>query len=379
MSSQEIQICSRCVIDTTDPEVTFDTNGECRYCKYYDDVTRHMWFPGEEGKRRWDAQIEELKRAGRGRDYDCMIGLSGGADSSYLAYLGKKAGLRMLAVHVDAGWNSELAVANIEKLCKGLNLDLVTEVVDWPSMQDLQRCFLQAGVVNQDIPQDHAYFAALYKYAVKNRIRFAINGFNISSENTLPVSWQGHPALDSVHVKSIHDRFSKRSLKKFPLTNYWTYRCFYPWVLRMRFVAPLNYMDYDKEKAKLILAEELDWKDYSGKHGESRFTRFHQNYFLPQKFGYDKRKAHLASLILSGQMTRDQAMEELSSPPASEEEVRQDVNFVRKKLNFSTEEFDRIMAEPPGSHDDYASSYRTYAKMVPTVKKFLKMLPGRRT
>ncbi len=161
MNVENHQVCKRCILDTTDPDITFDSNGICRYCHYYDDVTRHLWYKGEEGVRRWEALVEDIKRAGRGRDYDCAIGLSGGADSSYLAYLGSQSGLRMLAVHVDAGWNSELAVANIEKLCKGLNLDLVTEVVDWPSMQDLQRAFLMSGVVNQDIPQDHAFFAAL--------------------------------------------------------------------------------------------------------------------------------------------------------------------------------------------------------------------------
>ncbi len=191
------------------------------------------------------------------------------------------------------------------------------------------------------------------------------------------MAWQGHTAIDAVHVKAIHKRFGKRSLKKFPLTNYWTYRIFYPLIARLNFVTPLNFMDYDKEKAKLELADKLGWKDYSGKHGESRFTRFHQNYFLPRKFGYDKRKAHLSSLILSEQMTREDALEELSKPPTTEEELRQDVIFVQKKLGFTAEEFDQIMAQPRGNHDDYASSHRTYAKMVPHVKRVLKLLPGK--
>jgi hypothetical protein len=279
----------------------------------------------------------------------------------------------MLAVHVDAGWNSELAVKNIENICKKLNIDLITHVVDWEMMKEVQRAFFKAGVVNLDIPQDHVFFAALYHYANENKIKYVINGYNVATESTLPEAWKGYNALDSKHLKAIFKRHSDKKLKNFPLINFWTYMIYYPFVKKMKIISPLNYFDYKKAEAIKLLETELGWKNYGGKHHESRFTKFHQNYYLPVKFGYDKRKAHLSSLIMSGQITRDDALEEVSKPPSPEAELRDDVEYVMKKLNFTQQEFERLMAMPPGKHEDYPSANQSlYRFLLKFYQKFLK-------
>jgi N-acetyl sugar amidotransferase len=369
-------MCSRCVLDTTDPGITFDESGVCNYCHYYDNVTSKSWLHGEEGKRALEAAFDEMKNANKDSQYDCILGLSGGVDSSYLAWLGKQYGLRMLAVHVDAGWNSELAVKNIENICKTLDIDLVTHVVDWNSMKELQRAFLKSGVVNQDIPQDHAFFAGLYGYAEKNNISYVLNGYNIASENTLPKAWQGHYAIDSRHMLAIYKRYgSGKKLKNFPLLGFYKYVLYLSRIKKMKVIMPLNFLNYNKEDAAILLQEKAGWRPYGAKHNESRFTKFHQNYFLPVKYGYDIRKAYLSSLILSGQKAKEAALLELAGPAAPDYEIQEDVAYVRKKLGFTPDEFYEIMAREPKSHNEFPSSYRLYTNIVNFYLQRIKKLP----
>ena len=263
-----------------------------------------IWFPDEKGERMLKANADKIKREEKKKEFDCIIGLSGGVDSSYLVYIAKvKLGLRPLVVHVDCGWNSELAVKNIENIIKSLDLELHTFVVNWEEMKDLQRSFFKASLPDQDIPQDHAIFSALYKFADENNIKYAFNGVNFATESILPVSW-GYQAMDLRHIKSIHNRFGERELKEYPSVNFFQRYIYFNLIKNMKIISPLNYLNYRKNEAIEILTKELGWQYYGGKHHESRFTKFFQSYYLPFKFHFDKRRAHLSSLIVSGQINK---------------------------------------------------------------------------
>jgi N-acetyl sugar amidotransferase len=356
------QVCSRCVMDTSDPDIRFDAAGQCSWCTRFDTVVRRDWHPDAVGSARLQALVDMIRRETAGRDYDCIIGLSGGIDSSFTAYVARRQlGLRMLAVHVDAGWNSELAVKNIENIVKRLDIDLHTHVVDWEEMRDLQLAFLRSGVANQDVPQDHAFFAALYRFAVAKGIRWVLSGGNIATESVLPPAW-GYNAMDLRHVKSIHRRFGSLPLRTFPTCSFLEYYLYYPFIRGMRVVRPLNYMRYVKSEALATLEHELGYRYYGTKHGESRFTKFFQNYWLPERFGYDKRRAHLSSLVLSGQLTREQALAELAVPSyANPAELAEDKAFVAKKLGLSVQEFDGLLGGALHSHRDYPSNEWLFA------------------
>jgi N-acetyl sugar amidotransferase len=344
-------------MDTTDPEITFNAEGICNHCQSFEVNSRKWWFPNDEGQKRLGDVLEKIKREGRGKEYDCIIGLSGGVDSSYAAYIVKKLGLRPLAVHFDSGWNSELAVKNIEGIIKKLEIDLYTVVCDWEEMRDIQLSFFKASVANCDIPQDHTFIAALYQVAIKKKIRYLISGNNMATEAVLPQAW-GYTSEDRVHLESIQKRFGTIKLRKLPRYNLFQYFFYYPYVKRIKQINILNYMPYDKGKAKSFLIGELGWRDYGGKHCESKFTRFFQTYYLPVKFGYDKRRAHLSSLIVSGQITRKEALREMEKPLFVEDEIREDKEFVAKKLGLTLKGFEDIIALPKRTYRDYPSSER---------------------
>lgn len=346
------QVCVRCVMDTTDPDISFNEKGVCRHCQHFDEVIRPAWPTFQRETAELERMLKEVKAHGEGKQYDCIIGLSGGVDSSFLAIKAVEWGLRPLVVHVDAGWNSELAVMNIEQICKRLGLDLVTHVVDWEEMQDVQLAFLRSGVANQDTPQDHAFFAALYGYAVKAGIKYVLNGSNYATESILPSSW-GHSAMDSTHLKAIHRQFGQRKLGNFPVVSFFDYYIRYPHILKMKVLRPLNYIDYNKEDAIKVLESDYGWRYYGGKHYESRWTRFFQGYYLPYKFGYDKRKAHLSSLILSGQLNREQALSELQQPLYDERLLEEDKAFIAKKLGISRDELDELISASPRHYSEY--------------------------
>jgi N-acetyl sugar amidotransferase len=347
----EYRMCTRCVMDTTDPEITFDENGVCNHCHTYDRLVREHIVDGEQGRKRLELLVNDIKRDGWGKKYDCVIGVSGGVDSTYVAYLVKKLGLRPLAVHVDNGWDSELAVKNIEETLKRLDIDLYTEVLDWEEFRDLQVSFLKASTPDSEIPSDHAINATLNAMAEKIGVKYNIIGTNVRTETHLPHSWsQGHS--DWKYIRGLQSRFGARPLKSFPHFNLFT---FYRRMFTQKRIEILNYVDYSKKEALRVLQEELGWRYYGGKHYESIYTRFYQGYILPEKFGFDKRRSHLSSLICSGEVSREQALEELSLPTYSLSMQEEDREYVVKKLGLTDEEFAVILNAPKKSYWDYPS------------------------
>ena len=356
MKKKEYQICSNCIMDTTDPNITFDERGWCDYCRNFYKNILPNWHPNDQGEKMIAPVIEKIKKEGAKRDHDCLIGISGGVDSSYVTYLAKKKfGLRPLIFHVDAGWNSQEAVNNIERLIDGLNLDLHTEVVNWLEMKDLQLAFLRAQVPHQDTPQDHVFFASLYNFASKHDFKYLITGANYSTECVRePLEWHYH-ASDLRQLKDIHRRFGHRPLKTFPTADIFKYKLYYRFVKGVRVIKPLNYVPYIKENAMQELIDRFGWQKYPHKHYESRFTRFFEGYWLPKKFGYDKRRAHFSSVILTKQMTREEALKRIAQPAYDEQTMAQDFEYVAKKLDLSVSELKEIMDGENKTYRDYKS------------------------
>ncbi|MHA3904160.1 N-acetyl sugar amidotransferase [Castellaniella sp. WN] len=360
MNIRTYQRCTSCVMDTTDPDITFNKQGVCNHCQRYDRLVRDVVDRAARGERtkELNAMVERIKEAGKGKDYDCIMGLSGGVDSSYVAYTAKRLGLRPLAVHFDSGWNSELAVNNIENIVKQLGIDLYTHVVNWDEMRDLQLAFFKASVANCDIPTDHAFPAILLRQAARHGIKYLLSGSNYATEFILPSSW-GYQSGDLRHLKDIHRHFGRGRLHDYPTIGFFRQYVWYPYIRKIKTVKLLNYIPYNKFDAKKTIIKELGWRDYGGKHYESIFTRFFQGYYLPRKFGYDKRLAHLSSLIKSGQMSREAALEELQRPTYDPSLQEDDKKFVAKKLGVTVGELEEIFSRPNKDYTDYAS----YAKL----------------
>lgn len=369
------QICSRCVMDTSDPEIEFDPDGVCNHCHMFDRVTSKYWHPGPEGKVLLEKLVAQAREAGGGREYDSILGLSGGVDSSYLALKVKDLGLRPLVVHVDAGWNSELAVSNIEKIVKHCNYELHTHVMDWEEMQDLQLAYFRAGVANQDVPQDHAFASSLYHFAVRNGIRTVLSGGNIATEGVFPSAWHG-AAIDAINLKAIHRSCGRLRLRKFKTISFVQYYLWYPLARKMKTLRPLNYMPYDREQAITEL-EHVGWRSYGRKHGESLFTRFFQNYYLPTKFGYDKRRPHFSSMILSGQLSRADALEQLEEPLYAAQDLETDVTYFCKKIGIGRDEFESVMAQPNRHYSDFANWDGRY-RLLKKAQSLAERLTGRK-
>jgi N-acetyl sugar amidotransferase len=341
-------------MDTSDPEISFDAAGVCNHCIKFDRLAMQQWFPNDEGAHRWGLVAKVIKSAGTGREYDCILGLSGGVDSSYLAIKVKEWGLRPLVMHVDAGWNTDKAVGNIEKLCNGLGLDLFTEVINWEEMKDLQVAFLKSQIADQDLPQDYAFFSGLYKFAKKNKIKYVLTGGNFSTECCRePEEWGGFPGIDTLLVKDIHSKFGKRPLKTFPLVDILSYKLYYRYILGMQVFKPLNLIPYFKVDAEKLLMEKFGWEPFQHKHHESRFTRFYEDFWLPRKFGFEKRIAHFSSLILTGQMTRDEALERISKPELPEEFLQKEFDYVADKLDLTRTELQAIFDGKNKTFHDY--------------------------
>ncbi len=286
MAEDNYQICNRCIMDTTDREITFDDQGNCNHCNSAIELGKRTWFPNDDGEKQINAIFDRIKKEEAKKEFDCVIGLSGGVDSSYLAWYLVNKGLRPLVVHVDCGWNSEQSVKNIENIVKKLNIELHTVVVNWEAMKDLQRAFFKASLPEQDIPQDHAIFAALYNFAHKNNVKYVMNGYNFATECILPSSW-GYNAMDYRHLKAVHKKSGERNLDGFPHVNFFQRYFYYTIIRRMTIINPLNYINYRKNDAIESLQNNLGWQYYGGKHYESRFTKFYQSYYLPVKFNID--------------------------------------------------------------------------------------------
>lgn len=375
MFERQYQMCSRCVMDTTDLEITFDGDGVCNHCHHFDNETSKRWFPNEEGKKKLEKIFNQIKAERKKYEYDCIIGLSGGLDSSYLALVMKDYDMRPLVVHVDAGWNSELAVFNIEKIVKYCNYDLHTHVMNWPEIRDLQLAYLKAGVANQDVVQDHAFFSSLYHFAVANKINYVISGGNIATESVFPQSWH-HAAMDAINLKAIHKRFGKVPLKEYKTISFLEYYVYYPFIKKMKALRPLNFLPYSKKAALTELQEKVGYKAYGRKHGESRFTKFFQNHYLPVKFNMDKRKPHLSSMILSGLMTREQALKELANPLYDEQELCEDKYYIAKKLGITVEKLDQYTTSPGHEYSEYPNWDARYAIMK-RLQSFVSKVVGR--
>ncbi|MBX7124456.1 MAG: N-acetyl sugar amidotransferase [Cyclobacteriaceae bacterium] len=354
-----------------DPDISFDQDGICNYFYQYKEKAKLRLFNQEENRGMLTAIVQKIKESGKGKEYDCIIGVSGGVDSTYLAYKVKELGLRPLAIHFDNGWNSELAVKNIENTLKKLEIDLFTYVIDWPEFRSLQLAFLRSSTPDGEIPTDHAIFALFFKIAAEKGIKYIINGNNFETESVMPLTWSyGH--IDWKYINWINTRFGTDKLRTYPTISPLKYG-WYTFGRGIRIISLLNYMTYNKVEAMEILKTKLDWKYYGGKHYESIYTRFYQGYILPQKFGIDKRKAHLSSLIFAGQMTREQALAELQQPTYPEELLKEDRIFVLKKLGLSEAEFEQIMKAPPKTFRDYPNQYSLLGKL----RKVLNNLRGR--
>ncbi len=374
------QQCSLSVMDTiADPKIYFDEEGVCNYHHEYLLAAKEGLILGEAGRDYLNRVFRKIKENGRDKKYDCILGLSGGVDSTYLCLLAKEYGLRPLVVHCDNGWNSELAQFNIEHTIRTLDFDLYTYVINWKEFRELQLSYLRASVVDIEVLTDHAFMAVLYKQARKWKIKYVLAGMNIVTEQVLPSYWI-YSKADAVNIRAIHEKYGRiplNALRSFPFLDYATRR-YCNSILKMQIVTPLNYLRYNYSEIKERLKTKLNWRDYGGKHYESVWTRFYQGFILPNKFKIDKRKAHLSNLIFSGQMTKEQAVEKLSEPIYDEKLQRQDLEFVLKKFDLTPKEFSKILQLPRREHRDF-ETLKGFYEIYPILKSLrplIKLIKG---
>ncbi len=354
MSNSNLKVCDRCVMDTSVSDIFFYQDGRCSLCKNYDEVFSREIYSNKAGQEKLKNFISRIKKENKNKKYDCLIGLSGGVDSSYVAHLVKENGLNPLAIHLDNGWNSELATFNIEKLVKKLGIDLHTEILDWNEFRDIQRSFMKSSISNIEIPTDHAIWATLIKTASKFNIKYIFSGNNVVTESIMPDSWL-YGSKDFKLIKSIHRKYGELPLKSFPHLSLFDY--FYYLLFKgIKWIPILNYVPFVKSDAKKMLIDTYDWRDYGGKHYESIFTRFFHAYYLPKKFNYDLRKSYLSSLVCSKQISREKALRELELPPASQSVINKDISYVSKKLGFSEKEFKNLMEGKNKVYSDYGNN-----------------------
>ena len=375
----EQRICVRCVMDSSDSIINFDDQGICDHCRTFEREILPIWNMGEGRDRELRAIVKKIKKAGAGKDFDCILGMSGGVDSSYLLHLvASVLELRPLVFHVDAGWNSQIAVNNIEKLVDGLGLDLYTEVIDWEEMRNLQKAYFKSGVPHIDTPQDHAFFATMYKFSSTHNIKNIITGGNYSTECVRnPKEWMYYQS-DSVQLRDINRKHGEKPLKKYPTTNILWHKIYLPYVKRIKLHRLLDYFPYDKKKATRFLVEKYGYEEYPQKHFESRFTRFYESYWLPEKFGFDTRKVQFSSLILTGQMTRREALDELDKPGYDKTNIQHDFEYIASKLDMRVEELQACFDTPNKTYKDYANQEAIYNVGARVLSVLGKELGGKR-
>jgi N-acetyl sugar amidotransferase len=349
-------------MDTTDSNIVFDDKAVCDHCNTFYQHTLPNWHTDERGAKKLRILVEKIKQEGKGKEFDCIIGMSGGIDSSYLTYIAKEHfGLRPLVFHVDAGWNSQEAVNNIEKLVDTLELDLYTEVIDWPEVRDLQLAFFRSGVPHIDVPQDHAFFATMYKFAAKHKVKYILTGGNLSTECIRnPIEWMYYQS-DSMQLRDIHRQFGTRPLVNYPVTSILRHKIYLPYIKGIKVIRPLDCVPYIKEDAVRLLVEQFGWQPYPQKHFESRFTRFYEGYWLPKKFGYDTRRVQYSSLIVTGQMTRDEALAKLEKPSYDVSNIAHDFEYVATKLGVTVADLQSYMDAPNKTYRDYNSQGHIYS------------------
>ena len=360
-NNTNFQVCTRCVMDTTDPSISFDENGICDHCHDFETSVKPLWETNENGKNKLDKIIQNIKTAGKGKEFDCLLGLSGGVDSSYMLHLAvKEFNLRPLVFHVDGGWNSELAVHNINVMINRLGVDLYTEVINWEEMKDFQLAFFKSGVPHLDIPQDHAFIATLYQYAEKYKIKHILNGGNFSTECVqYPMEWFYY-GTDMVHNRDIIKKFGTIPMESYPFSSVLKHKFYLKYLKGVHVIKPLNYMPFIKDQALDFLKKEYGWKPYPQKHFESRFTKFYEAYWLPERFGYDTRKVQFSSLILTGQMTREEAILKLKQPAYNSETIEDEFNYIAKKLGISSEELRSYFTMPKKFYWDYRNQQNVF-------------------
>lgn len=370
MPSRSYQQCVRCVMDTTDIEITFDDAGRCNHCtEFLDKRSRHIYH-GKESDEQLGQLIAAIKGAGRNKRYDCVIGVSGGADSSYLAYIAKERGLKPLAVHMDNGWNSEEAVSNIKNIVRKMSIDYESFVLDWEEFRDLQLSFLRASVPEAETPTDLAIPAALHHIAARHDVKYVLGGGNLATEGILPLSWH-YDVRDLTYLNHIHRRFGSRRLKNFPTFGY-RREMYYKFVRGIKTVYPLNYLPFVKKDATKLLKERFGWKRYGGKHHESRYTKFIQSYYLFEKFGIDYRRATFSSQICGGEMSREEALENLRSKPYDPVEIEDDKKYIAKKLGIPLEELEEIIRREPRWYWDYPNDQKKLEFVYDVYRKIFK-------
>ncbi len=355
------QICNNCVMDTTDTAIVFDDKGVCDHCNTFYSKIKPFWHTDEKGRMKLEELVTKIKIEGEGKDFDCLMGMSGGIDSSYLLHvMTKEFGLKPLVFHVDAGWNSQIAVNNVERLVDGLGLDLYTEVINWEEIKELQLAFFKSGVPHIDVPQDHAFFATMYKFASNNNIKYILTGGNYSTECTRnPLEWMYYQS-DSIQLKDIFKKHGNGKLVDYPVSNILWHKVYLPYIKRIKLFRPLDFVPYNKDEAMQFLVDTYGYQKYPQKHFESRFTRFYEGYWLPQRFGFDTRKVQYSSLILTNQMSREEALEKLKTPVYAEEQVKEDFEFIANKLGITTEELKSYFNAPKRTHKDYKSQDNIY-------------------
>ena len=352
--NREFAICSNCVMDKTDSNIFFDEKGVCDHCNDFYDNVEPNWHTGKRGKSNLAAVMDKIKKDGKERDFDCLLGLSGGVDSSYMLHLAvKEFGLRPLVFHVDGGWNSELAVHNINVLVDKLGLDLYTEVINWEEMRDFQLAYFKSGVPHIDIPQDHAFIATLYNFADNYNIKYILNGGNISTECVRnPMEWLYY-GTDFAQINDIRKKYGSSKMETYPFSSIFRHKLYLRYIRGVKVVRPLNYMPYIKSEALNLLEKEYGWKPYPQKHFESRFTKFYESYWLPERFGFDTRKVQYSSLILTGQMTRVEALKKLEKPAYDPETIEDEFNYIATKLKITPDELRGYFTMPKKYYWDY--------------------------
>lgn len=355
-------------MDTTDPDIRFDESGRCNHCDSLEKQLQQIRERNGAGEDYLKRIVQILKSKGKGRKYDAVLGISGGVDSCYAAWLLSQYGVRLLLVHMDNGWNSDEANANIKKVASALKLDYESYVLDWHQFRDAQLAFLKASVIEAETPTDVAIAAIVHKAAARHRVKFIIGGGNLATEGILPKQWH-YDSKDARFFKSVLNTFGSQKAKGFPLFGYQK-EIFYKVVKGIRIIYPLNYIRFNKRETVLFLEKQIGWKYYGGKHHESRFTKFIHSYYLVKKFNIDYRKATYSSLITAGEMTRNEAVEILNIQPYKEEDISREMDFIAKKLGISRIELEEILASPPRSYNDYPNSKRKLEKLYSLYRKF---------